>query len=103
VPIEEGLKGNIFLQMLLLYTWKCLEQLYKRSIGLVVKVSASQTRDYGFDPYSGHGHVPSYDTSTGSFQEADSKMINISCNNLFRSRASIFTLKMQTSLVKLVY
>jgi hypothetical protein len=30
-----------------------------------------------------------YDTSTGWFQETDSKMINISCKNLFRNRAKI--------------
>jgi hypothetical protein len=38
----------------------------------VVKVSASQPRDHGFEPYSGHNHVSSYDTSTGWFQEEDS-------------------------------
>jgi hypothetical protein len=55
----------------------------KRSGDLVVKVSASQPRDHEFEPYSGHDHVSSYDTSTGWFQEADSKVINISCKNLF--------------------
>jgi hypothetical protein len=55
----------------------------------VVKVSVSQPRDHGFEPYSGHDHVSSYDTSTGWFQEVDSKVINISCKNLFRNRAKI--------------
>jgi hypothetical protein len=55
--------------------------------GLVVKVSAAQPKDHGFEPYSGHDHVSSYDTSTGWFQEADSKVIDISCKNLFRNRA----------------
>jgi hypothetical protein len=55
--------------------------------GLVVKVSASQPGDHGFGPYSGHDHVSLYDTSTGWFREADSKVINISCKNLFRNRA----------------
>jgi hypothetical protein len=54
----------------------------KGSGGLVVTVSASQPRDHWFEPYSGHDHVSSYDTSTGWFQEADSKVINISCKNL---------------------
>jgi hypothetical protein len=53
----------------------------------VIKVSASQPRDNKFEPYSGHGHVSAYDTSTGWFQEADSKMINIIFKNLFRNRA----------------
>jgi hypothetical protein len=33
----------------------------------MVKLSASQPRDYGFEPLSGHYH----DTSTGWFQEVD--------------------------------
>jgi hypothetical protein len=44
------------------------------SEGLVVKVSASQPRDHGFEPYSVHIRVRSYDTSTCWFQEADSKV-----------------------------
>jgi hypothetical protein len=55
----------------------------------VVVVSASQPRDHEFEPYSGHGHVTSYDTSTGWFHEADSKVFNISCKNFFRNRAYI--------------
>jgi hypothetical protein len=49
----------------------------------VVKVSACQPRDHGFEPYSGHDHVSSCDTSTGCVQEAGSKVINISCKNWF--------------------
>jgi hypothetical protein len=56
-------------------------------------VSASQLRDHEFDTYSGRDHVSSYDTSTGWFQEADSKVINLSCKNLFRNGAKITTFK----------
>jgi hypothetical protein len=56
---------------------------------ILVKVSASQPNDNGFEPYSGHDHVSSYGTSTGWFQEANSKVIYISCKNLFRNRAYI--------------
>jgi hypothetical protein len=42
----------------------------------VVKVYASQPRDNGFEPWSGHDHVSLYDKSIDWFQEADSKMIN---------------------------
>ena len=47
------------------------------------KVSASQHRDRGFESHSGttHDHDSSYDTSTGWFQEADSIVIEISCEN----------------------
>ena len=40
------------------------------------KVSGSQPRDRGFEP---HDLDSSYATSTGWFQEADSRVINISC------------------------
>ena len=43
------------------------------------KVSASQPRDRGFEPHTGHDHDSLYDTSTGWFQESDSIVINISC------------------------
>ena len=43
------------------------------------KVSASQPRDRGFEPHMGHDQDSSYDTSIGWFQEADSRVINISC------------------------
>ena len=49
------------------------------SDGLMDKVSASQPQDREFEPHTGHDHDSSYGTSTGWFQEADSRMINISC------------------------
>jgi hypothetical protein len=49
----------------------------------VVKVSASQPVDLRFKPLSGHVHVSSCDTSTGLFQEADSKVISISSRTCF--------------------
>ena len=45
----------------------------------MVKVSAFRPKDRGFEPHQGHDHVSAYDTSTGCFQEADSKVIQISC------------------------
>ena len=51
----------------------------KGSVDLMDKVSASQPRNRGFEPHTGHDHESSYDTSTGWFQEADSRVINISC------------------------
>ena len=39
------------------------------------KMSASQPRALGFELHTGHDHDSSYDTSTCSFQEADSRMI----------------------------
>ena len=47
----------------------------KGSGGLMDKVSASQPRDRGFGPQTSHDHDSSYDTSTGWFQEADSRVI----------------------------
>jgi hypothetical protein len=43
--------------------------------GIVVKVSAFQPRDNGFEPYSGYDRASLYVTSIGLFQEADSKVI----------------------------
>ena len=42
----------------------------------------------------GHGHDLSYDTSTGGFQEADSRVIYISCDNLLHNRAKINMFKL---------
>ena len=42
-------------------------------------VSASQPRDCGFEPHTGHGHDSSYDISNGWFQEAELRVIHISC------------------------
>ena len=53
--------------------------LIKGSDGLMDKISASQPRHCGFEPHTGHDHKSSYDTSTGWFKEADSRVINISC------------------------
>ena len=39
------------------------------------KVFASQPRDRGLAPHTGHDLDSSYDTSTGWFQEADSRVI----------------------------
>ena len=39
------------------------------------KVSASQPWDQEFEPHMGHDHDSSYDTSTGWFQEVDSRVI----------------------------
>ena len=47
----------------------------KGSGGLMDKVSASQPRDPGFEPQTGHDHDSSYDASTGWLQEADSRVI----------------------------
>ena len=52
---------------------------HDRSDGLIDNVSASQPWDRGFEPHTGDDHESSYDTSTGWFQEADSRVINISC------------------------
>ena len=43
------------------------------------KVSVSQPQDCGFEPHIGHDHDSSYKTSTGWFQEAGLRVINISC------------------------
>ena len=47
------------------------------------KVSASQPRDFGFEPYKPTRVTTTihhnYDTSTGWLQEADLRGINISC------------------------
>ena len=58
------------------------------------KVSASQPRDHGFEPHSGHDHDTSYDTSTGWFHEADSRTILISCKKLLHKRAKINKFKL---------
>ena len=44
------------------------------------KVSASQPRDRGFETHTGHDNDSSYDTGTSWFQEADSRVINLSCD-----------------------
>jgi hypothetical protein len=44
--------------------------IFKGSGGLVVKISASQPRDHGIKPYSGHDHVSTWLLS-GSGLESD--------------------------------
>jgi hypothetical protein len=66
----------------------------------VVKVSASQHRDHVFEPLSGHDHVSLYDTSTGWFQEADSKVIDISSKNfIYRMNSEHFVIFRNLSLL----
>ena len=60
------------------------------------KVSASQPRDHGYEPHTGHGYDFPSDTWTGWFQGADSRVINMSCKNLFQNRAKINMLKLYT-------
>ena len=61
------------------------QQQQQRSDDLMDKVSASQPWDRGFEPHMGHSHDSSYDTSTGWY----SRVINLSCDNLFHIRAKI--------------
>ena len=49
--------------------------LIKGSDGLIGKVSASQPWDRGFESHTGHDYDSPHDTSTGWFQEADSRVI----------------------------
>jgi hypothetical protein len=46
--------------------------------GLMAKMFASQSKDCGFKPNSGHDYVSSFDTSNDYFQEADFKVIILS-------------------------
>ena len=57
-------------------------------------VSASQPWDRGLEPHTGHDHDSTYDASTGWFQEADSRVIDLRCDNLFHSRAKINMFKL---------
>ena len=58
------------------------------------KVSDSLPGDRGFEPHTGHEHDSSYDTSTGWFQEEDSRVINVSCQNMFHIRAKMNMFKL---------
>jgi hypothetical protein len=62
-----------------------IEMLLKINGGLMVKVSVSQPIDQL--TYLVQDHICSYDASTGWFQEADSKVIDICCNILLSNRA----------------
>ena len=59
---------------------KSIIKVPKGRVGLMDKVSASQTRDRGFEDCTGYDQDSSNDTCTGLFQEADSRVI-ISCEN----------------------
>ena len=58
-----------------------------------MKVSALQSREHGFEPHTGHDHDSSYDTRTGWFQEADSRVI---CENLLHNLARINKFKLKS-------
>ena len=60
-------------------TFKSNIVMFKGSFGIMNQVFALQPRDCGFEPHTSHDHDSSSDTSTGWFQEADSRVINISC------------------------
>ena len=62
-------------------------QVIKVSRGPMVKVSAWEPEYRGLEHHTGHDHDSPYDTSTGWFQEADSRVIKIRCENLFHIRA----------------
>ena len=82
--------------------YKCLQIAFhlkmtasKGSYGMMDKASASQPWDHGFEPHTGHDHDFSYDTCTDWFQEADTRVINISCLILFHDRAKINMFKLK--------
>jgi hypothetical protein len=71
--------------------------IFKGPRGLGVCLSTQGFRGFqGFEPYSGHDNHSSYGITTGSFQETGSKMINISCSNMFRNQA-------ETNMFKLIF
>ena len=61
----------------------CFSESLKGRGGLIDKVSALKPQDHGFESHMGHDHDSSYDTGTGWFQEADSRVIN--CENLLHN------------------
>ena len=48
----------------------------------------------GLSPLLVHNHDSSYDTSTGLFQQADSRLIYLSCKNLFHNQAKVNMFKL---------
>ena len=56
---------------------------------------ASQPQDYGFEHHMGHDDDSSYDTSTGWFQETDSRVIKISSESLLQNQAKINRFKLK--------
>ena len=61
--------------------------------GCVVKLSATQPKGRGFEPYIGHDHDSSYNSSTGWCQEAALSMTYLSCENSFHNQPEIITFK----------
>ena len=53
-----------------------------------IKMSVSQPRGRRLEPYLSQ-YDSSYDTSTGWLQEADSRMIYLSYENMFHNRSKI--------------
>ena len=68
-------------------TQRLFDILSAKGDGGQVKVSASQPRVV--DSTQGHNNDSSYDTSIGWFQEADSRVIYLSCDNLFHNQAKV--------------
>ena len=68
---------------------RMLTNIFEWRGSLMDNVSASQPRDCRFEPHTGQDNDSSYDTITGWFQEADSRVIKISCENLLHNRAKI--------------
>ena len=68
---------------------------YEGSGGLMDKVFISQPWDRGFEPQMRHDHDSSYNTSTGWFQEADSRVISIICENLLQNQAKMNKFKLK--------
>ena len=62
---------------LALYWWQSL--ITSGSSRIRVKLSVSQASNCGLKPCQGNDNVSSNDTSTGWYQEADSRLIHIRC------------------------
>ena len=60
---------------------------------------ASQPRDRAFERNTGHDHDSWYDTSTGWFQVADSRVIKISCEDFLQNRAYINKFKLRMAFI----
>ena len=60
----------------------------------MIKLSAFKPRDRRFESCIGPDHDSSYGISTDWFQEAESKVIFVSCENLFHNRVKINMFKL---------
>ena len=60
---------------MLIFNYLFINREFKGSGVLIDKVYASQHQDRGFEPHTSHQQDSSYDTSTGWFHEADSRVI----------------------------